>query len=264
MCLVSVVIPVYNADAYIKKTIESVQLQTIKDIEILVIDDCSTDDSVNICLELASTDLRIKVFKSALNFGCPGGPRNIGVANSSGKWVAFLDADDIWHRQKLEVQLAVLKASNLQFCSSLLKKFKVDSDYSTTNEVTSSDFKIVSYMSQMFNYQTPTSSVILERSLAQSEPFREEIEFKAREDIDCWLRIHRRIRCSAKVTVNLIGYRIVENQISGNKLSMIGRTYYCYVHTTALKKSFLNLLPLLLTCTHLLRGFYKKLLSNSI
>ena len=264
MPLVSVIIPVYNAESFIKQTIESVQSQTISDIEIIIVDDCSTDKSLQICMDLAIKDSRIEVLKSERNFGCPGGPRNIGVQASSGAWVAFLDADDLWHVKKLELQLNALRSNNAKFCSSKAQLFIDDNDFLLDRNIYEFNQKKISYLSQMFNYQTPTSSVILHRSLALSEPFLEGIDFKAREDIDCWLRIHKRIKQSVKVDDYLVGYRKVDGQISGNKIAMIYRTYYCYKNTSGLETKFFNILPFILTLSHLLRAFYIRTLKKSI
>lgn len=264
MPLVSIIIPVYNAEEFIKKTIESALSQTVKDIEIVIVDDCSSDESFRICSEMATHDSRIKVLRTESNFGCPGGPRNIGVSSSSGSWVAFLDSDDLWHSQKLEVQLAALKSHNAKFCSSQSQLFVKDSEYLLDKNIFPFDVKKVTYLSQMFNYQTPTSSVILCRSLAQSEPFLEGIDFKAREDIDCWLRIHKRIKFSIKINKNLMGYRVVEGQISGNKIAMISKTFHCYKHTSGIDNKFFNILPAMLTASHFIRALINRLLKKSI
>jgi glycosyltransferase involved in cell wall biosynthesis len=95
---VSVIIPTYNAEKYISETINSVLTQTFQDFEILVVDDGSPDQSVEICRQF--TDPRIKIIRQA-NRGLPGA-RNTGIRQAQAEYIAFLDADDIWHPEKLE------------------------------------------------------------------------------------------------------------------------------------------------------------------
>ena len=92
MCEISIIIPVYNKQKYIAKTVESVLDQTFHDFEILLIDDGSTDGSGSICDDLSSSDQRIKVFHTE-NRGVSAA-RNLGIRNAAGKYISFIDADD--------------------------------------------------------------------------------------------------------------------------------------------------------------------------
>ena len=98
---ISVITPCYNAESTIRETIDSVLRQTFKDWELLIIDDCSTDNSAEIIREYSSRDSRIKYFKTEEKSGSPSTPRNIGIDNASGEYIAFLDADDVWLPDKL-------------------------------------------------------------------------------------------------------------------------------------------------------------------
>lgn len=103
MSEVSVVIPAYNAAATLPTTLCSVQAQTLRDIEILVVDDGSTDETAEIAEAAAALDTRVRVIRQE-NAGVAGA-RNAGVAVSTARWIAPLDADDLWHPEKLERQL---------------------------------------------------------------------------------------------------------------------------------------------------------------
>lgn len=92
--LISVIIPVYNAEVYIDKCIKSVLKQTYSNIEILLIDDCSTDNSFNICCDYMKVHNNIYVFQTEKNSGSASAARNIGLENSNGDYIAFLDSDD--------------------------------------------------------------------------------------------------------------------------------------------------------------------------
>jgi glycosyltransferase involved in cell wall biosynthesis len=101
--MISVIIPVYNAAAFICNALDSVRSQTFRDYEIIVVDDGSTDNTVSIVNNFPN----IRLFHQA-NQGC-GAARNRGVDEAQGEYLAFLDADDIWHPQKLEIQMQVVR-----------------------------------------------------------------------------------------------------------------------------------------------------------
>jgi glycosyltransferase involved in cell wall biosynthesis len=107
--LVSVVIPAFNAEQFLERTLSSVQQQTYENIEIIIVNDGSTDASEHISAKFAASDPRIKTITQT-NSGVASA-RNRGLHSSSGEYVAFLDADDIWHPTKVERQMAALLAS---------------------------------------------------------------------------------------------------------------------------------------------------------
>lgn len=104
---VSVIVPMYNSQRYIKSCVMSVLNQTLKNIELICVDDCSTDDTIKIVLEIAKTDSRVRVVKLAQNSGGASEPRNTGMRLSRGKYIAFLDSDDMYTPTAME-ELAVL------------------------------------------------------------------------------------------------------------------------------------------------------------
>lgn len=101
---VSIIMPLYNAAPYFKESIASVLAQTYENWELLVVDDCSTDGSGGLAYEYTLIDPRIKYFRNALNSGVAVS-RNIGLDQAAGRFVAFLDSDDQWEKDKLEVQV---------------------------------------------------------------------------------------------------------------------------------------------------------------
>ena len=108
--LISVVIPTHNRASLLKKAIDSVLLQTERDLEIIVVDDASTDETSELLNEFVKTDARIKVIKNKAALG-GGGARTAGIFASKGKWVAFLDDDDEWFKNKLSLQLEKINLS---------------------------------------------------------------------------------------------------------------------------------------------------------
>tara|TARA_B100001093_G_scaffold420282_1_gene412150 strand:+ start:25491 stop:26300 length:810 start_codon:yes stop_codon:yes gene_type:complete len=113
--LVSIVIPVYNAESYIESTVNSVLTQTHTYWELIIVDNGSTDNSSSIIKKLAESNHRIKVISLEKNSGGPAYPRNKGIKEANGYYIAFLDADDIWHKNKLEYQIEFLERKNLDF-----------------------------------------------------------------------------------------------------------------------------------------------------
>ncbi|MDT3641135.1 glycosyltransferase family 2 protein, partial [Cronobacter sakazakii] len=113
--LVSVIMPSFNSSATIEESISSVQRQTYKNWELLITDDCSTDDTVNIIKRYAANDPRIKFFTNETNLGA-GVSRNNSIAESNGRYIAFLDSDDIWVEDKLQRQIRFMQDNNIAFC----------------------------------------------------------------------------------------------------------------------------------------------------
>lgn len=101
---VSVITPAYNAAAYLEETVESVQNQTFTDWEMLIVDDCSQDDTYSLAKKLSDKDARIRVFKNEKNIGVAAS-RNVALDAALGDYIAFLDSDDLWLPQKLEKQV---------------------------------------------------------------------------------------------------------------------------------------------------------------
>ncbi len=112
--LVSVIIPVYNAEKYIDKTIQSVLAQTYKDYEIVLINDCSKDNSLKKIETYAENNTCIKVYTLEQNSGAAVA-RNYGLEMAQGRYIAFLDSDDAWSGDKLERQLEFMKEKDAAF-----------------------------------------------------------------------------------------------------------------------------------------------------
>ena len=104
--------PVHNSERYIEDAIRSVISQTYENWELLVIDDASTDASKSIAMKIAETDSRIKVFSNPTPTGYPATPRNMAIEMAKGRYIAFLDSDDVWLPNKLEHQLPYFNKSN--------------------------------------------------------------------------------------------------------------------------------------------------------
>ncbi|EOH0493162.1 glycosyltransferase family 2 protein [Providencia rettgeri] len=118
--LVSIIMPCYNAEQYIKDSINSVLNQTYPHFELIIIDDLSTDNSINIINSFS--DNRIKLIQLTQNGGA-GVARNTGIEAAQGRFIAFLDSDDLWRPNKLEAQLSHMIEGNYPLSYTQYQKF---------------------------------------------------------------------------------------------------------------------------------------------
>lgn len=256
--LVSIIMPSYNAEKYIKRTIESVSSQSYQNWELLVIDDCSKDNTCEVVTGLASNDSRIRLIALDENSGAPAAPRNIGVGEAKGGWVAFLDADDIWHPKKLEVQLKLMAELNIPFSSSWSRNFKDENEISDDEVTDNLTYEKITFSKQRLKGQIANSSVVVRRNLLLKYPFNEDFRYKAVEDYHCWLRIHKEIGDSLKLQAVLLNYRIVNGQISGSKLYMLKAMFMLHkeFEDSSLSKACY------FTVTHAFGGFINKFIKK--
>lgn len=253
--LVSVVVPCYNAEGFLSQTIESILDQSYGNLEVLVVDDRSTDNSVKVASSYAARDKRVAVFEMERNAGAPAMPRNIGVRRAKGKWIAFLDSDDIWHPRKIEYQMQVIRQTSARLCSTEMRDFQTGEvmDNSEPGDV---KVKKISLRTQLIKYRTPTSSIVVDRELMIINAFNEDLSFKAREDTDCFIRMHELIPFSVKLGFPFVYYRHQRAQISGNKLKMVRS------HLNMLRKyrmqsgKGLGLMAYVYTATHFVVSVY--------
>ena len=110
--LVSIIMPSYNTAKYISNSVKSIQAQTYSNWELIIVDDCSTDNSIEVIKSF--NDPRIKLYKNKRNRGAAIS-RNHALKVAKGKWIAFLDSDDIWVPEKLEKQIMYMKKNNYAF-----------------------------------------------------------------------------------------------------------------------------------------------------
>lgn len=191
--LVSVVIPTYNSGPRLRRTLASVSRQTFVDFEVLVVDDCSTDRVDRFVEGFARTDSRFELLRTTRNSNLPAVPRNLGIAHSRAKYVAFLDHDDLWFRFKLARQIEALErnANVAMVHSRLIARGNF--------EMPSSLFNLPCRQQQtaesgnLFRYNTVhMSSVVARRStLMKLGGFSEDTSLRAIEDYDLWLRMSR-------------------------------------------------------------------------
>ncbi|MBE8182605.1 MAG: glycosyltransferase family 2 protein [Candidatus Portiera sp.] len=147
MIQVSVILPTYNRAATLPRAIDSMLAQTLKDIELIIVDDGSTDNTYDVLSEYASKDKRIKVIQQ--KNGGPGVARNTAVANASGKYIAFMDSDDACAVNRLELQLDFLKKNPQYAACACLYLPSIDSYY--PGIVADANFRSTRYDRSPFN-----------------------------------------------------------------------------------------------------------------
>lgn len=261
--LVSVVVPAYNAEPYIETTLRSVLAQSFREFEIIVVDDCSSDATVQIVQRLAAEDARIRCIGLTQNRGAPAGPRNIGVRAARGRWIAFVDADDIWHPEKLRCQMEALALTGARFCSTQMLDF-VDASRLAFTAPTAMRIERIGFFKQLVKPRTPTSSVVVDKELVAKYPFNECPSFKAREDLDCWLHCHEELGSSIKVRHPLLGYRIIPGQISGNKATMVRRHLHVMRRYRLRSGRPLGAGAFVFTLSHFLFAIYYRVLKKTL
>ena len=107
--------PCYNSSRFIVRAILSVLNQTYKNLELIIVDDCSTDDTKKIIKKFLKQDKRIKFYSTKKNSKTVAKPRNLGVSKAVGEYVAFLDSDDYWYEGKLDYQMRYIGNSLVSF-----------------------------------------------------------------------------------------------------------------------------------------------------
>lgn len=260
---VSVVIPCYNGAAFIGATLRSVQAQSFVDFEMLVVDDGSRDATAAVVEAMAAVDRRIRLIRLERNSGGPATPRNVGVSQARGRWIAFLDADDIWHPDKLRSQLTTMQRNGAKFCCSRMIDF-VDEARLAFTAVAGDRVARITFLSHLVKSRIPTSSVLLEAELARRHPFNEDPSYRAREDFVCWAHCLEEIGSSIKVQHPLIGYRVSSQQISGDKWLMMKRHYHVLKEYRFRSGRRLGLSAALFTFTHMALSAYYRLMLREL
>lgn len=202
--------PVHNGARYVQKAINSVLIQTYKQFELIIIDDASTDGSLKIIKEIAKGDKRIKVLEINKATGGPAIPRNIGMDMASGRFIAFIDCDDIWYSQKLERQLYFMLER--QTAISFTAYQRIDENGICIKDVHIP--KLMSYKSLLKNTAIATSSVMLDRSFLNNERFIQQ----GHEDYAFWLQLVKKYDHCYGLDEILLKYRVVEGSVSSRKL----------------------------------------------
>lgn len=217
---ISVVLICYNAEKFIAETIKSVLNQTYKDFEFIIVNDCSTDKSEQIILSF--DDPRIKYIKNDHNMKISK-TRNRGVENATGKYIAFLDSDDIWREDKLQKHIDHIKATSAKISYS--GYYFISNDGILQNKIHTVPQQVNFRKLLKQNVITPSASVF-ERNLLLKYPFYAE---EVHEDFLCFLQMLKGEKIFAYgINEPLIYYRLTTNSKSRNKFKAMKMTLKTY------------------------------------
>jgi glycosyltransferase involved in cell wall biosynthesis len=243
--LVSIIMPSYNTGEYIKNSIQSVINQTYTNWELIIVDDCSTDNTDEIVTPFL-TDNRIRFLKNKKNSGAAIS-RNYALREAKGKWIAFLDSDDIWLPEKLERQLNYMEENNYSFTYT---------DYRTQLNGKWLPYRYIApnkvNKRKLYNYcYFFTSTVIYDRDVVGLIQIG---DLKKRNDYALWLRAIEKTDCY-RYQECLTYYIKHDNSVSsGNKFRLI--KWYYIMYKKELKKN--SIIALVLTFNNLVHGVIKR------
>ncbi|MDR4508537.1 MAG: glycosyltransferase [Candidatus Brocadiaceae bacterium] len=213
---ISVVIPAYNSAEFLPYSIRSVLSQTFKPYEIIVVDDCSTDNTRKV---LEPFMQRIHYINSGKNRGSSFA-RNTGIQASKGKYIAFLDADDIWLPQKLQTNLKCFEADP-ELAMVYSRHLNIDKEGKVTGESPKQALPSGTIFSELFSEQNfiLTSTVMVRREVFDTTGLFDEQLFNC-QDWDLFLRVAYHFKCKG-INTSLVQYRQTPQSLSKNRDSVL-------------------------------------------
>jgi len=220
--LVSIVMPVYNAASYLEKTIRSAQEQTYTNWELIAVDDCSADDSFAMLCRMAEQDSRIRPVRQEKNAGAAMA-RNRGMELAQGRFLAFLDSDDLWAKNKLEKELAFLREKQAAFA---FTSYEFGDSEGNGNGKVVHVPEILTYEKALSRTVIFTTTVLfdlkkIDRNLVKMPNVKS-------EDTATWWQILRAGYTAYGLDENLAIYRRPVNSLSSNKIEAIRRIWNLY------------------------------------
>lgn len=245
--LVSIIMPSYNTAPYIAETIGSVLKQTYQNWELIIVDDCSSDNTDQIVKPFFS-DTRIKYIKNEKNSGAAVS-RNKALREAKGKWIAFLDSDDLWMSEKLEKQISFMEKNDYHF--SYTKYAEVDAEGNRNGITVTGPRRITK--TGFFNYCWPGClTVMYDRDVVGLIQI---ADIKKNNDYAMWLKVCRKADCWLLDEELALYRRGRQGSVSNNSIkTMIGWHYKLYreAEDQGAVESLFN------TARNMVFGFYKK------
>lgn len=217
---VSIIVPVYNAEPYIEQTIKSVLNQEYTNFELILVENGSTDATVEKIKTFSDERIRLIIMED--NAGAAAA-RNEGMKAATGEFVGFLDADDLWHKEKLVKQIAFMKEKEAAFCFTGYE-FGDENAVGTGKIVKVPDTLV--YKQALNNTTIFTSTVIFDtRKIAKDRLYMPQIKS---EDTALWFRVLREGYTAYGLNVNLVTYRRPAKSLSSNKVEAMRRIWNLY------------------------------------
>lgn len=222
--MISVIIPCYNCGNFVQETLDSVTNQTYSDFEIIAIDDCSNDNTLSVLEKYSENEDRLKIYKNKDNLGVAQ-TRNKAAELAKGKYIAFLDADDVWVRDKLEQQVLILendKKVDLSYTSYTLYNETLQNIISVYNVPTN-----VVYQDMLYENFIGLSTVVVRRDVFLRFKMSDEY---IHEDYVLWLKLLKNDYKFLGINKSLMKYRVFQGSRNASKFnSLIGRIKILYL-----------------------------------
>lgn len=220
---VSIITPAYNAEQWILKTYQSINSQTYTNWEWLITDDCSSDETLNILNRLVEKDDRVRVFSNGVNSGAAVS-RNNSIKHSTGTFLSFIDSDDLWLPNKLEIQLEFM-GNDISFSFTAYEM--IDENGSRLNKsVDSSQQGSFSYLDMLRKKATLGCSTVMLRKTNFDDLTMPLI--RTGQDYALWLKLLKTGEEAHILNKVLTQYRILPNSISRNKVKKAKRQWQIY------------------------------------
>lgn len=245
---VSIITPTFNSERFIAETILSVQAQTYKDWEMIIVDDCSTDRTAEIVASFQEKDSRIKYLYNSTNKGSAFS-RNIAIQKAKGKWIAFLDSDDLWHPEKLEKQIEFMTRNDIHF--SYTNYCEIDESSKEVGILISGPEVITNKL--MRAYCWPGCLTVMYD--AEFLGLMQTAEIKINEEYALWIKISSVANCHL-LDENLAKYRRHNNSLTDKSYLELTKWHYIMFRVAEGKNIIASLL---LTLGNLIFGTYKKI-----
>ena len=246
--LVSVIMPSYNTATYIGETIKSVQAQTYKNWELIIVDDCSTDNT-DTTVEPFLSDERIRYLKNSRNSGAAVS-RNYALREAKGKWIAFLDSDDLWLPDKLEKQINFMLENGYHF--SYTNYVEIDENSIPNGKYVTGPKKITK--TGMYNYCWPGCLTVMYD--ADVIGLIQIADIKKNNDYAMWLKVCKKADCFL-LNETLSEYRKRSGSISNHSYKALIKWHYILYRDADSKNGVTSFV---LTVRNMLFGFAKKII----
>ena len=218
--MISIVMPAYDASQFIRQAIHSVQEQTLEGWELLVCDDGSSDDTPDIVELIAKDDPRIVLLRAGTNRG-PAAARNTAITAARGRYIAFLDSDDLWKPEKLERQIAFMQKHDLAFTFSSYDRVDETGSYIDTHRVE----RPVTYRDLLKSCVIGCLTAVYDMEKVGKVYMPERV---GAEDFGLWLRILKKVDRAVPIPESLAQYRVRTGSVSANKLTAAKYTWSIY------------------------------------
>ena len=226
--LVSIITPCYNSEKYISNTIQSVINQKYKNWEMIIVDDFSSDKSIEIIKEYIKKDTRISIIELKCNKGA-GYARNQAIKKARGQYYAFIDSDDLWYPEKLKIQIEFMNQNNIAFSYSKYNFVSEegaikDRNISFNNKINYYDLLKTNHigcLTAMYDIARIDLSMFQfsQKIVSKNKIFMSEI--RCRQDLSLWLSILKNIEFGYGINKVLGSYRVRKKSISSNKIKAI-------------------------------------------